>query len=264
MTGRHPHDDSPDTAQAFRHLAAHPAGHERDVLTAGLVESWLPMARRLARKFRQKGESQEDLDQVAALGLMKAIERYDVERGAFESYAIPTITGELRRHFRDHSWDVHVPRRIQELRNKVRATHQDLISQPGHAQEPGFEELAVAAGLTVEEVRDGMRAWNSHTSVSLDFELGEPGNAHSLADTLGAAEPGYDLATDREAARAGLAGLPRREREILYLRFFEDQTQSQIAEHMGVSQMHISRLISKSCAQVRHHAQTHPTARQAA
>lgn len=264
MTARHAHDDAPDTEQAFRRLATTPAGRERDVLVEELVEAWLPMAHRLARRFRNKGENLDDLRQVAALGLLKAVERYDPDRGAFQSYAVPTITGELRRHFRDHSWDVHVPRRVQELRNKVRVAHQDLMSRPGHPAEPTTEELAVQAGLTPDEVRDGIEALESHSSLSLDAEIGAAQDGYSLADTLGAADPGFDLIADRDAARSGLEKLPERERTILYLRFFEDMSQSRIAEEIGVSQMHISRLITRSCAQVRAHALGHPTARQAA
>ncbi|MEU1335621.1 SigB/SigF/SigG family RNA polymerase sigma factor [Streptomyces sp. NPDC005865] len=264
MTIRHAHDDAPDTEQAFRRLAATPVGRERDVLVEELVEAWLPMAHRIAGRFRNKGENLDDLKQVAALGLVKAIERYDPDRGAFPSYGVPTITGELRRHFRDHSWDVHVPRRVQELRNKVRVAHQDLMNQPGHPAEPGVDELAVQAGLTSDEVRDGMEALESHSSLSLDAEIGAAQDGYSLADTLGAADPGFDLIADREAARGGLEKLPERERTILYLRFFEDMSQSRIAEEIGVSQMHISRLITRSCEQVRAHALGHDTARQAA
>ncbi|MFF3645582.1 SigB/SigF/SigG family RNA polymerase sigma factor [Streptomyces sp. NPDC002564] len=264
MPVRHPHDDAPDTEQDFVRLAATPAGTARDVLIADLVVAWLPMAHRLARKFRDKGESLDDLRQVAALGLIKAVDRYDPARGVFAPYAVPTITGELRRHFRDHSWDVHVPRRVQELRNRVRAAHQDLTNRPGHSQEPDMEEIAAQAGLTMDDVRRGMAAWDSHSSLSLDAELVDSGDTYSLADVLGRAEPEYDLIDDREAVKAGLAQLPPREREILYLRYFEEMTQSQIARQMGVSQMHISRLISRSCAQVRAHAGTGPAVRQAA
>ncbi|WAL93152.1 SigB/SigF/SigG family RNA polymerase sigma factor [Streptomyces sp. Je 1-369] len=266
MPSRRTHDDAPDTEQTFRHLATTPPGRERDALVAELVEAWLPLARRLAGRFRHKGESMDDLKQVAALGLLKAVERYDPDRGAFPSYAVPMVTGELHRHFRDHSWDVHVPRRVQELRNKVRSTHQDLMNRPDHPAEPDLEEIAAQAGLTLAEVHNGMEAWDSNNSLSLDADIGTAphGDSFTLADTLGHTDPGYDLATDREAARRGLAQLTERERSILYLRFFEDMPQSRIAEEIGVSQMHISRLITRSCAQVREHTQADPRPRQAA
>ncbi|MFH8487738.1 SigB/SigF/SigG family RNA polymerase sigma factor [Streptomyces longisporoflavus] len=254
MPARYPYDDAPATEQTFRHLAATPAGRERDALREELVEAWLPMARRLAGRFRHKGESMEDLVQVAALGLIKAVERYDPDRGAFACYAVPTITGELRRHFRDHSWDVHVPRRVQELRNRVRSVHQDLMNRPHHPAEPDLEEIAAQAGLTLPEVHHGMEAWDRNSSLSLDADTAQHGDSFTLADTLGQNDPGYDLATDREAAREGLAQLSERERRILYLRFFEEMPQSRIAEEIGVSQMHVSRLISSSCARVREYS----------
>ncbi|MEU6845347.1 SigB/SigF/SigG family RNA polymerase sigma factor [Streptomyces sp. NPDC046716] len=261
MPTRHPHDDAPETEQAFIRLATLPTGPERDGLFAELTEAWLPMAHRLAVKFRDKGESLDDLRQVAALGLVKAVERYDSSRGAFEVYAIPTITGELRRHFRDRTWDVRVPRRVQDLRNRVRVARRHLLQQPGHPAEPGLEDIAAQAGLTLDEVRDGMQALDSYNSLSLDAEAGAGTNGPSLGDTLGRTESRYEVITDREAAKAGLRALPERERTILYLRFFEDMTQARIAEQVGVSQMQVSRLISSSCARVREHASREVTAR---
>lgn len=251
MPTHHPHDDAPDTEQDFRRLAEAAEGPEYDALLEELVEAWLPMAERLAGRYRNKGESLDDLRQVAALGLVKAIERYEPGRGAFESYAVPTITGELRRHFRDHSWDVHVPRRVQELRNKVRRARRDLQDQPGKGEEPSIEEIAAQAELTVEEAREGIAALDSHSTLSLEAQLSSSDEGFSLADTLGAPDEAYDVITDREAAKQGLRLLPERERQVLYMRFFEDMTQSRIAEKIGVSQMHVSRLITRSCAQVR-------------
>ncbi|MFJ9038811.1 SigB/SigF/SigG family RNA polymerase sigma factor [Streptomyces sp. NPDC102406] len=265
MAVRRLHDDAPETAEAFHRLAAAPEGPERDLLCQELVEAWLPMAHRLATKFRNRGENLEDLKQVAAMGLVKAVDRYEPSRGAFESYAVPTITGELRRHFRDHTWDVRVPRRVQDLRNKVRAARRDVMNRPGHAGEASLEEIAAQAGLTVDEVRDGMEALESYRSLSLDAESGTADDdGVSLVDTLGHTETGYDVITDREAAKEGLRALPERERTILYLRYFEDMTQAGIAEKVGISQMHVSRLISRSCARVRDHANREPAQRQAA
>ncbi|MET9494125.1 SigB/SigF/SigG family RNA polymerase sigma factor [Streptomyces sp. NPDC006552] len=254
MATHHPHDDTPDTELTFLRMARCPPGRERDLLFEELVEAWLPMANRLARRFRNKGENIQDLEQVAAIGLVKAVERYEPGRGAFEPYAVPTITGELRRHFRDHTWDVRVPRRVQDLRNKVRAARRELLDRSGGDGEPGVGELAAHTGLTCDEVRDGLEALESYSALSLDAETGATEDGYSLADTLGAAEAGYDLVADREAAKAGLRHLPERERTILYLRFFEDMTQARIAEVVGISQMHVSRLITRSCASVRAHA----------
>ncbi|MEU6394044.1 SigB/SigF/SigG family RNA polymerase sigma factor [Streptomyces sp. NPDC046939] len=257
MAVRRLHDDAPETTEAFHRLAAAPAGPERDRLFQEVVEAWLPMAHRLAAKFRNRGENMDDLKQVAAMGLVKAVDRYEPGRGAFESYAVPTITGELRRHFRDHTWDVRVPRRVQDLRNKVRVARREVMNRPGFAGEAGLEEIAAQAGLTLDEVRDGMEALESYCSLSLDAAAAGSagdGDGLSLADTLGHTETRYDVITDREAAKEGLRALPERERTILYLRYFEDMTQAGIAERVGISQMHVSRLINRSCAQVRAHA----------
>ncbi|MFI7322823.1 SigB/SigF/SigG family RNA polymerase sigma factor [Streptomyces venezuelae] len=249
---RHSHHDAPDTTAEFARLAALDDGPEREVLCAEIVEAWLPMAHRLAARYRNKGESLEDLRQVAAMGLVKAVNRYEPGRGAFESYAVPTITGELRRHFRDRMWDVRVPRRVQDLRNKVRVARRELCDLPGSGPEPSIADIAAHAGLTEDEVKDGMQAMEGYSALSLDAEISSADpDGFSLADTLGAPDAAFDIVTDREAAKRGLRKLPERERTILYLRFFEDMTQSRIAEKLGISQMHVSRLISTSCARVR-------------
>ncbi|MCT7353653.1 RNA polymerase sigma factor SigF [Streptomyces sp. 15-116A] len=247
----HPHDDAPDTAEAFRRLAALPPGPERDALREEIVEAWLPMADRLAGRFRSRGESFEDLRQVAALGLVKAVDRYDPALGnAFESYAVPTITGEIKRHFRDHMWTLHVPRRVQDLRNKVRFASQDL-SQTISGRRPTVAEIAERADLSEEEVRTGQEALESFTALSLDAELPGSDDGYSLSDALGAPDPALDTVVDREAVKERIAALPERERAILYMRFFGDMTQSSIAEELGISQMHVSRLISRCCGRVR-------------
>ncbi|MFF7446396.1 MULTISPECIES: SigB/SigF/SigG family RNA polymerase sigma factor [unclassified Streptomyces] len=244
------HDDAPDTAALFARLATLEEGPERDAVRDELVTAWLPMAHRIAGRFRERGESIEDLRQVAALGLVKAVDRFDPERGAFESYAVPTITGEVKRHFRDRMWALRVPRRVQELRNKVRVARRELTQTPGSA-EPTAAELAAHTGLTEEEVAAGLEALESFSALSLDAELSSDDDGYSLADTLGSSDSSYDTVVDRESAKAGLSRLPERERAILYMRFFEDMTQSRIADQLGISQMHVSRLISRSCARVR-------------
>lgn len=250
-TKKHPHDDAPDTTEAFRRIASMPAGPERDALRDGIVEAWLPMADRLAGRFRNRGENAEDLRQVAALGLVKAVDRYDPELGnAFESYAVPTITGEIKRHFRDHMWTLHVPRRVQDLRNRVRSAGQDL-SQTIPGRRPTVAEIAEHANLSEEDVRAGQEALESFSALSLDAELPGSEDGYSLSDALGSYDPALDTVVDREAVKARLAALPERERAILYMRFFGDMTQSRIAEELGISQMHVSRLISRCCGRVR-------------
>ncbi|MEV0126486.1 RNA polymerase sigma factor SigF [Streptomyces sp. NPDC050703] len=248
---RHPHDDAPDTAEAFGRLVELDEGQERDALRDTLVQAWLPMAERLAGRFRNRGESLDDLRQVAALGLVKAVDRYDPRRGtAFESYAVPTINGEIKRHFRDHMWTLHVPRRVQDLRNRVRVAHQDL-SQTAPGRAPTTTEIADHAHMSEEDARTGLEALESFTALSLDAEVPGSDDGYSLSDALGGPDPALDVVVDREAVRPRIEALPERERTILYMRFFGDMTQSSIADEMGISQMHVSRLISRCCDRLR-------------
>src|SRR3954467_8184382 len=188
-TTPHPHDDAPDTAEAFQRLARLPDGPRRRQLRDELVQAWLPMAERIAVRFKGRGEALEDLYQVAALGLVKAVDRYDPARGnAFESYAVPTITGEIKRHFRDHMWTLHVPRRVQDLRNRVRFAAQDLAQTiPGRA--PTVAEIAEHANMSEEDVLLGLEALESFTALSLDAELPGSEDGYSLADALGSSDP---------------------------------------------------------------------------
>ncbi|MET9872324.1 RNA polymerase sigma factor SigF, partial [Streptomyces sp. NPDC006386] len=244
-TRTHPHDDAPDTAAAFARLARLPEGPERKALRDELVEAWLPMAERIAVRFRGRGEALEDLYQVAALGLVKAVDHYDPARGnAFEAYAVPTVTGEIKRHFRDHMWTLHVPRRVQDLRNRVRHAAKELSqTTPGRA--PTVAEIAEYAHLTEGEVRTGMEALECFSALSLEAEM--PGtDGYALGDAIGGPDPAFDIVVNRVAVKPCLEALPERERIILYLRFFKGMTQSRIAEQLGISQMHVSRLLS-SC-----------------
>ncbi|WP_326687482.1 MULTISPECIES: SigB/SigF/SigG family RNA polymerase sigma factor [unclassified Streptomyces] len=261
---RHSHEDAPDTVDDFKKLAALPEGPERQALSERLVEAWLPMAHRLAAKYRSRGETLEDLEQVAALGLVKAVDRYDPAHGTpFVPFAVPTIVGEIRRHFRDHTWDVHVPRRIQELRNKVRASVKELNTGID-GRSPSVERIAEHSGLSEEDVKTGLEALESFSSLSLDAALGGSEDGMALADVLGHSEPRYDAVVAREAVKPCLQELPERQRRVLYLRFFCGMTQSKIGEELGVSQMHVSRLISRSCQEVRQkvehdHGRRHPS-----
>ncbi|MDJ1137982.1 SigB/SigF/SigG family RNA polymerase sigma factor [Streptomyces iconiensis] len=253
-SGRGHQDAPPDTAHDFAELTRLPDGPAKRELRDCVVAAWLPMAHRLARRFRNRGETLEDLEQVAALALVKAVERYDPARGhAFETFAIPTITGELKRHFRDNMWQVHVPRRVQNIRNEVRRSIRELeLTSAGRP--PTTQEVAGHCGLSEDEVRMGLEALHSFTSLSLDAPV-TTGGVHErelrLEDALGAGEPGYDHAVDREAAKTYLCHLPERERYILYLRFFQEMPQRRIAERVGLSQMHVSRLISTACRHIR-------------
>ncbi|PNG19563.1 RNA polymerase sigma factor SigF [Streptomyces cahuitamycinicus] len=257
-TRPHPHDDAPDTAAAFARLARLPEGPERKALRDELVEAWLPMAERIAVRFRGRGEVLEDLYQVAALGLVKAVDHYDPARGnAFEAYAVPTVTGEIKRHFRDHMWTLHVPRRVQDLRNRVRHAAKEL-SQTTPGRSPTIAEIAEYAQLTEGEVRTGMEALECFSALSLEAEM--PGtDGYALGDAIGGPDPAFDTVVDRVAVRPCLEALPERERIILYLRFFKGMTQSRIAEQLGISQMHVSRLLSSCFTHLREElmAETH-------
>ncbi|MDO0937653.1 SigB/SigF/SigG family RNA polymerase sigma factor [Streptomyces sp. DG2A-72] len=245
-----PYHDAPDTEAAFLRIAALPDGPERSALRQEVVCAWMPMAVRLARRFRHRGETFEDLGQVAQLGLVKAVARFDPSRGtAFPSFAIPTILGEVKRHFRDELWGVHVPRRVQELGARARSAGSEWASLNG--REPSVHEIASHSGLTEAEVRLGQGALESFTARSLDTVPSRTGDSHQLTDTLGDVEPGFDRVINREALRPLLRALPERERQILYMRFFCEMTQARIGLQLGVSQMHVSRLITRTCARLR-------------
>ncbi|WP_411147141.1 SigB/SigF/SigG family RNA polymerase sigma factor [Streptomyces sp. A30] len=248
-SARH-YDDAPDTDAAFRRIAALPDGPERSALRQEVVCAWMPMAVRLARRFRHRGETFEDLQQVAQLGLVKAVSRFDPSRGtAFPSFAIPTILGEVKRHFRDELWVVHVPRRVQELRGQVRSADRELSTSPG-GPTPAVHEIAAYTGLTVADVLLGQGALESFTAQSLDALHGPFTEGPPLADTLGGMEPGFDLVINRETLRPLLRALPERERQILYMRFFCEMTQARIGLQLGLSQMYVSRLITRACARL--------------
>ena len=238
--------DSPDTYEKFTEYRR--TGDR--ALRNELVEEHVRLAEFLARRFSHRGETHDDLRQVALVGLLKAVERFEPDRGLqFSSFATPTITGELKRHFRDRGWAVRVPRRVQELRNRIRGACQELL-QELDGRGPTVAEVARHTGLTEEDVLLGLDAQDSFNTMSLEAEL--PGtDGYTLADTLGNADPGLDLVVHREAVKPLLRDLAERERRILYLRFFGDMTQHQIASIMGISQMHVSRLISRTCAELR-------------
>jgi len=221
-----------------------------------LIERHMPLAERLARRYEQRGEPAGDLRQVAMLGLLKAVERFDPWRGsAFASFAIPTIRGELRRHFRDTGWTVRVPRRIQELHIDLREVAHDLSHELGRA--PTVPEMASAAGTDEDEVLEALQAGRLYRVLSLDAPSGtETGG--TLADGLGRRDPSLEQSEAMEAIRPMIQLLPERERRIVYLRYFEGRTQSEIAELVGLSQMHVSRLLAHSLRTMRSAASAPP------
>ena len=210
-----------------------------------LIEEFMPLARRLAGRYRHTGESRDDLDQVAYVGLLKAIDRYDPGLGPFVRYAVPNVLGELKRHFRDKGWTLRVSRSLQERSLKVGETIDLLSGQLGRSPSP--RDVAEHTGLSLEEVLEAMDASSAYAPITLDApNPGDPEAGRTLGDTLGSEDGRFELVELGEAIAPTLRALPDREREILRLRFVEDLTQSEIADRMGVSQMHVSRLLRRS------------------
>ena len=212
-----------------------------------LVEQFMPLAKRLASRYRGGTESPEDLQQVAYLGLLKAIDRYDPEAGPFVRFAVPTILGELKRHFRQTRWSVHVPRSLQERALDVSAAIESLSGTLGRS--PRAADIAEATGLDVEGVLEAMDATTANNPVALDAPFGgEDGSEVTLSETVGTEDEGYELVELGHAVAPAVRALPPRERRILHLRFVEDLTQVEIAQRIGISQMHVSRLLRRALA----------------
>ena len=216
-----------------------------------LVERMLPVVRQLARRYQRGSEQLDDLIQVGCLGLVKAIDRFDMERGSpFMRYAVPTILGEIKRHFRDTGWAAHVPRGMQERVMDLKTAMEELGSRLGRSPSP--TELAGELGVGPEEVLEAMEAATAYAAVSLDAPRpGDDGSAETYAESVGDEDERYDLVEDAATVLPALGVLPERERLIVHLRFAEDLTQSEIAERIGVSQMHVSRLLRRALARVR-------------
>jgi RNA polymerase sigma-B factor len=212
------------------------------------ISDHLGLAIALARRFAGRGEAVDDLEQIATLGLLKAVERFEPERGlAFSTFATPTISGEIKRHFRDRSWSVRVPRALQELGLRLTATVADLTNDLGRS--PTLDEIAAELDVDTEAVLEAMEANRAYATQSLDAQL--PGDDRSLGDTIGSDEPGMDDVEVRMVVGDLLETLPEREQAILRLRFFEGLTQTEIASQIGISQMHVSRLLSRSLETLR-------------
>jgi RNA polymerase sigma-B factor len=235
----------------FTQLAALPEGDgERLRIRGELVEIHLPLVEYLARRFRNRGEWLDDLTQVATIGLIKSIDRFDLDRGVeFSTYATPTIVGEIKRHFRDKGWAVRVPRRLQELKLALTKAIGDLAQRQGRA--PTVAELAVHLQMTEEEVLEGLESANAYSTVSLDAPDSGDEDAPAVAESLGMLDEALEGVEYRESLKPLLERLPPREKRILLLRFFGNMTQSQIATELGISQMHVSRLLARTLTQLR-------------
>ncbi|MGW7369361.1 RNA polymerase sigma factor SigF [Streptomyces sp. NPDC054841] len=249
----HEHHDPNDRSEArsmFIALRKLPEGSpERAELRNQLVRMHLPLVEHLARRFRNRGEPLDDLTQVATIGLIKSVDRFDPERGVeFSTYATPTVVGEIKRHFRDKGWAVRVPRRLQELRLALTTATAELSQQ--HGRSPTVHELAERLGISEEEVLEGLESANAYSTLSLDVPDTDD-ESPAVADTLGAEDEALEGVEYRESLKPLLEDLPPREKRILLLRFFGNMTQSQIAQEVGISQMHVSRLLARTLAQLR-------------
>ena len=223
---------------------------QRQRVRDSLVEQHLPLVEHLARRFRNRGEPYDDLVQVATIGLIKSVDRFDLERGVeFSTYATPTIVGEIKRHFRDKGWAVRVPRRLQELRLSLTQATSELSQRNGRS--PTVAELAGFLKLSEEEILEGLESANAYSTLSLDAGESNDDDSVAVVDTLGVDDEGLEGVEYRESLKPMLEQLPAREKKILLLRFFRGMTQSEIAAEVGISQMHVSRLLARTLAQLR-------------
>ncbi|MGH3006608.1 MAG: SigB/SigF/SigG family RNA polymerase sigma factor [Gaiellaceae bacterium] len=230
-----------------------------------LIEQYLPLVRSLARRYSYRGEQHEDLVQVGCIGLIKAIDRFDIGRGVeLTTYATPNIIGEIKRHFRDKGWSVRVPRGLQELNVRLSHLLEELTVQLERS--PSIAELAKAADVEEEEVLEALESGQAYATLSLSAPSAGGDDSSDLdpLESLGELEHEYEVSEDRAVLAPGLAALDERERRILHLRFFEGLTQSQIAQQVGISQMHVSRLIRRSLEKLRQEIATEEPAKRRA
>ena len=233
-------------------MAAMPAGHpSRPALREEAIEAWLPLARHLAHRYAGRGEPTDDLIQTATIGLIKAVDRFDPGFGVdFAGFAIPTIVGEIKRHFRDRTWSIRVPRRLQELRLAITAANAALTHTL--VRLPTVPDIAAHLNVTEEDVLEGMEGARAYNITSLSTPVSTD-SATELADTLGGEDHEFELTELRIALGPAMAALDEREQTILRLRFYGNKTQTEIAEQVGFSQMHVSRLITKALLKLREH-----------
>ncbi|MDN3358750.1 SigB/SigF/SigG family RNA polymerase sigma factor [Actinomadura sp. DC4] len=244
---QHDHDDG--RAEALLHELAllETRDPRREEIRSELVVMHTSLARHIAGRYARRGEALEDIEQAAMLGLVKAINRYDPEVGQrFLSYAAPTMTGEVKRHFRDRTWSMRMPRPLQELRLLLRNARQDFLRE--HGRPPTVPEVAELLGVTEDEAVEVIGASDAYRPVSLDSPVTDEDGGATLGDLIGDDDHELELIVDRNALRPMLEQLPERERAILIHRFFGNKTQTEIAELLGISQMHVSRLITRSLA----------------
>jgi RNA polymerase sigma-B factor len=239
------------TMKVLRHMATlAPDDPERVRLRDEVVEDHMPYARHIAHRYGRGGVSEEDFEQVAYLGLVKAVDNFDPEYGTgFLGYATPMIIGEIKRCFRDTTWSVHVPRRMQELSGALRKAVEALSGQLG--REPTIPELAVHLGATEEEIVQAVDASEAYTSASLDHPVGDDEQGASLGELLGGDDPGFELMIDRQVLKGLVARLGERDKKILLMRYFRGMTQAEIGAELGVSQMQVSRLLTRILAELR-------------
>jgi RNA polymerase sigma-B factor len=241
--------DDAATALVEAYATADPADPARARLRERAIEAWLPLAQHLARRYHGRGEPDDDLIQVAAVGMIKAMDRFDASRGVeFTAFAIPTIVGEIKRHFRDRTWAIRVPRRLQELRLAISGANNDLTNSLGRA--PTVADVAHYLKITEEEVLEGLEGGRAYTATSLSTPVNDEG-ALELSDTLGEVDANFELTEFRASLPSALATLDERERAIVSLRFYGEMSQSEIGQKLGVSQMHVSRLLARAVRKLR-------------
>ncbi|MCY1141601.1 RNA polymerase sigma factor SigF [Actinoplanes sp. Pm04-4] len=233
-------------------LSALPAGHpSRPAVRDRAIEAWMPLARHLANRYAGRGEPADDLFQVALVGLIKSVDRFDADRGVeFAGFAIPTIVGELKRHFRDRTWSIRVPRRLQELRLAITGANTTLSHTLGRS--PTVADIAAHLEISEEDVLEGLEGARAYNATSLSTPVSADGTTE-LGETLGGEDHEYELTETRLALAPAMAVLDEREQRIVSLRFWGNLTQQQIAEQVGISQMHVSRLLTKALTKMRGH-----------
>ncbi|MDQ3954411.1 MAG: RNA polymerase sigma factor SigF [Actinomycetota bacterium] len=243
--------DKGEVRDLFRAYQSAETEEERLQHRERLVDQYIGLVEFLARRFRNRGEPLEDLVQVGTIGLLKAIERFDLDREVeFSTYATPTVVGELKRHFRDKGWAVRVPRRLQELHLELTKTVNALGQELGRS--PTVEEIAKAASISEEEVLEGLEIAQAYNFTSLDAPIdSDEGGSTTFADQLGGEDEQLENLEYRASLAPEMEKLPERERKILYLRFFKGLTQSEIAARLGISQMHVSRLLNRTLMRLR-------------
>jgi RNA polymerase sigma-B factor len=240
--------DGRTTEELFRELRR----TNEPQLRGYLIQKHTGLVRHVAKDYAQAGESFEDLVGVGLVGLINAVDRFDPERGTrFATFAVPTIKGEIRRHFRDRGWGMRVPRRIQELVHRVKLTAERLSQEQGRS--PTYAELAGVLGVTEEQVVEAVEASSQYDLLSIDsLSHGDGGDSPiSTEEREGAPDPDLESVGDREAIKAALSRLPPRERVIIVLRYYQDQSQTEIARRLGISQMHVSRLQHRALSRLR-------------